>query len=245
MLRAPPRHATASDPRSYICPAIGDNAFADLSVVGTVSKHLTAAHAPRRGVDTDADVRRLGQALGRKFSRFAFPNEVVPWLAPLERIISSKAVRPGSPEGQVLSLVDELRIEASPGWMSASPWELTLVVIVRAGALPWFSEADLPDLPDTLAAWLRNERGELNQQVPELANRLMSTSDPAERYWLWQTIGEAWAARCVPAGEWQQSVHDAVASVVGEVVAADEYTYDRFRRSERLDLDHLSEPLPH
>ena len=48
------------------------------------------------GVDADGDVRRFGQAVGRKFNRFPFPDHVVDWLRPLEEIAQSKSQRPQS-----------------------------------------------------------------------------------------------------------------------------------------------------
>jgi hypothetical protein len=57
-------------------------------------------------------------------------------------------------------------------------------------------------------------------------------------------LAEAWAARCFPQGNPAQSVRDAVAGIVAEVVPADEFPLTRVRRSEQLDLDHLSSPTP-
>ncbi len=57
-------------------------------------------------------------------------------------------------------------------------------------------------------------------------------------------LGEAWADRCRPKGAPAKKVIDAVASLIAEVVPADEYMLTRYRRSEQLDLDHLSVPTP-
>ena len=51
--------------------------------------------------------------IGRRFSRFAFPDEIVPWFKPLESVIDSKHNKEASAEGRMFQLVDELRVEPS------------------------------------------------------------------------------------------------------------------------------------
>jgi hypothetical protein len=183
--------------------------------------------------------------VARRFGRFAFPDEVVPWLSPLETVIASKAARPLSPEGIALQDVIELRIESSNGWQAA-PYELTLSVIVKPGTLPTFPDDELPNLPSTLEQWLHPD--DPSRPVPtssQIATRLHQTADPAESYFCWAALAEAWADRCRPAPSNPPEVMDAVTSLTAEIVSADEYVLTRYRRSEQLDLDHLSEPAPH
>ena len=141
-------------------------------------------------------------------------------------VIQSKANRPGSPLGTVLPSVVELRIEAAGLW-SSPPWDLTLSVIVKPGTLPPLD--DLTPGPTGQSSQILN--------ASKIAERIGTTTDHRELIALWNSLGEAWLDMCgSPTG--------ALASIESEVVGEDEYTLDRYRRSERLDLDHLSPPTP-
>jgi len=230
-------------PRYVHVPAAGEDAFADLEVIGTFTKAYLATRAHTAGVVTDDDIRRFGRAVARRFGRFAFPDEVVHWLAPLLEILASKAGKPASPEGQALTSVVELRVEAAGGWLNP-PYELTLAIIVEPGTLPTFPNDELLDLPPALEGWLYTDDRRLKPTAGDIASRLTTSTTAIERYFYWMALGEAWASRCRPKGTTSKKVLDAVASLIAEVVPADEYVLTRYRRSEQLDLDHLSVPTP-
>jgi len=151
----------------------------------------------------------------------------------------------------------ELRVEATGGW-TAPPYALTLVTIVRAGTLPELDEKDQIDPPSSRQRRLREPNGRLRRASGEIANRLfaheLETSDtspvpaPAERYHLWLALAEAWAARCTPRGRDKDdpAVAEAVAGgeIAADILSDDEYSHARYRRSERLDVEHLSPPPP-
>ena len=251
--------STASEARDgkllrYIhVPAASSDAFADLSVIATIDKALFAALPRIAGIDqTDDDaVREFGRAVGRRFGRFPFPDEVVPWLRPLEVVMQSKHDK-NSPEGAAMRDVVELRVEAIGGWQNP-PYALTLCVIVRPGVIPTFSDDEPPTCPDDLTTWLRGNTGNLRQTSGAIANRLATersfSPSSASVYWLWLALAEAWAARCTPDVR-KHSSEDAtkiMASVTGiDADLIDEGGFDlyRYRRSEQLDIDHLSPPLP-
>jgi len=86
--------------------------------------------------------------------------------------------------------------------------------------------------------------GELVRTAGEIAARLENAIDPAERHWLWMALGEAWQKRCRPSNGAPDAVRAAVSALVAEVVPADEFPLTRVRRSEILDLDLLSAPIP-
>jgi hypothetical protein len=70
-------------PRYVAVPAAGADTFADLDIIGTLDKNILARTPVTDGVGAaDVDIRRFGQRIARRFGRFAFPNEVVPWLTP-------------------------------------------------------------------------------------------------------------------------------------------------------------------
>lgn len=230
-------------PRFAHLPQLGQNDFADLDVISTIAKSRLVELTRAAGVLGDEEGRRFAGAVARKFGRFAFPDEVTPWLKPLEEVVASKARKSASPEGRALEAVVELRVEAVGGW-SATPYNLTLCVIVQPGTLPAFPDDDFPDLPPELATWLYEDEDNLRRSSGEIADRLGRTVEAEEKQWLWTALGEAWAGKCRPAQGCSEAIHDAVASVLPEVVPADEFTLTRVRRSEILDLDHLSGPTP-
>jgi len=71
----------------------------------------------------------------------------------------------------------------------------------------------------------------------------------ASVYWLWLSLAEAWAARCAPdvgrrSPEDAAKILTAVTGIDADLV--DEHGFDlyRYRRSEQLDVDHLSPSVP-
>lgn len=225
-------------PRYVEVPEAAGRIFADLDLICTLTKRELARHDRRAGTASDVDARRFGRAVARRFGRFAFPDDVAPWLKPLASLMQSKGLKEQSPEGAALGSVVELRIEAAGGWVTP-PYTLTLVVIVRAGVLPTLAEDEPLEVSAGVRRWVDDE-------VPgsaALAGRILQTSVPAEVRFLWDALGDAWASRCCPAAP-TETVSTAVHSISAEVIPEDEYTLDRYRRSEQLDLDHLSAPTP-
>ena len=230
-------------PRYVHLPQVGDDAFADLEIVGTVAKPALRGQRHVRGVVADEDVRRFSLAVGRKFSRFAFPDEVVAWLQPLEKVALSKANRQTSAEGRAFAQVEQLRIECENGWDSP-PYELVLAIIVKPGELPMFPDDQSPTMPEKLWRDLYDVNTKtLKKTSGQIAEMLDKSSDPVERYFLWMSLGEAWATICQPKGPVSAEVASAV-TLRAEVIPADEYSLARVIRSESLDLDHLSTPRP-
>jgi hypothetical protein len=134
-------------------PGAGPNSYADFSMVATVGKELIAAHLPRHGLLSIEQQRSFARAAGRRLSRFPFPDEVTPWLRPLQKIAQSKHGRLESPEGRAFRELIEIRVESANGW-SEPPFDLTLAFIVRPGALPTLTDDILPDMPAALRRWL-------------------------------------------------------------------------------------------
>ncbi|MEU9824746.1 hypothetical protein [Micromonospora chersina] len=238
-------------PRYVAVPELGSDAFADLSVIASLDKQDPDVAKFTRGLKTDEQIRFFGRAVGRRFARFPFPDEVVPWFQPLQKLVRSRYQKEGNPEGDAFARVAELRVEAMDGW-TAPPYDLTLVVILEPGELPVFAGDEMPDIPRELETWLRPS-GTLRPGI-EIADRLLKENDATSRYFLWLGLAESWANRCRPATAAlarlepvdREKVLAAVAGdAVGvEVLTADEFGLDRYRRSEELDLEHLSPPPP-
>ena len=137
-----------------------------------------------------------------------------------------------SPEGTLFGHVDEIRVQAHGGW-DAPPYELTVSFVVQPGVLPAFADDEPLESPAGLAHWLSG------RDSAEIAGRLLLSTDDAEQRLLWAALGRAWLGTC----EHGASAAEAcVSSVAAEVVGSDEYTLEQYRQSERLDLDHLSDP---
>ena len=250
--------AKGKRPRYVALPAVGDDAFVDLDFIGTLRKESVVSCWQKSGLGPDdMAVRTFGRRVARMFGRFAFPDEVVPWLAPLADIVAEKYHKASAGEAQALRHIAEMRVEAARGW-TAAPYDLTLAVIVRAGVLPELDEDDQVDVPESLRAWLRTPDGGLRRMSGDIANRLFAAEldssgqttspSPVERYHLWLALAEAWAQRCAPRGAARNdaTIVGAVRGgfVAGELVSEDEYSLARYRRSEQLDVDHLSPPTP-
>ncbi|MGW0215715.1 hypothetical protein ACWDXH_15115 [Micromonospora chokoriensis] len=238
-------------PRYVPVSELGPDAFADLSIVASIDKRDLEFSKITRGLKTDEQIRFFGRAVGRKFSRFPFPDDVVPWFQPLQKLVRSRYQKAESAEGAAFTRVMELRVEATDGWV-VPPYDLTLVVILEPGELPVFPRDEMPEISEDLERWLHPRSG--IRPGAEIANRLLEERDPTNRYFLWVYLAESWASRCQPATaaltrmnvDEIERVRTAVAggSVGVEVLMADEFGLDRVRRSEELDLDHLSPPGP-
>lgn len=228
-------------PRFAHLPALGETDFADLEIVITVSKVSVLGKNKIRGLLSDADIRRFATSVARKYGRFAFPDEVTPWLTPLQKVLTSKARKDNTPLGALLKQIVELRVEALSGW-SSPPFELALIVIVEADVLPLFEGDELPPRESTLVSWMYHPAGGLRRDPSQIAERIRSTTDKADLYWLWQALGESLVAYCTD--HVTAEARPGVSDLMSEVLAADEFPLSRVRRSEILDLDHLSAPAP-
>lgn len=225
--------------------------YADLEFVAAVDKGKIADIEYKKGIDPKAseNVRAFALSVGRRFSRFPFPDEVVPWLAPLQGIVKDKVDKTSSPIGRLLEHVAEFRVE-STDW-HLPPFEITLHIITRAGAVPTLDENEITASVG-IDRWLHPKGGN-SRRLDEIAERLFPDHagneiglSSADRHSLWLAFGEALASRCQPKGKdlMRPVVLNAVGSIQGVISPEDEFTLVQFRRSESLDLDHLSAPGP-
>ena len=114
---------------------------ADLDRTMVVEKPLLAAlPAAARiiGCPTDADTRRLAQALARKHARFAFPDDFSIGMRPVTKQIVNRHGK-DSPMGGFLERVSDIRA-LSPDWSAAEPEVMLLFVFETVGDIP--SDAD-------------------------------------------------------------------------------------------------------
>lgn len=180
--------------------------------------------------------RDFSLSVGRWFSRFAFPDEVHPWLSPLQKLIRSKYTKEQSPLHQVLQDVVEVRIEADQ-WFEPKR-NLVVHLIVK--------EAALPLLPTGMTtAPLKRDTGTTTQTPSEVAAKMLGHDRPISNK-LWEEF--AWSltdvCRPTPKELSDQSIKDAVYDVTAEVWSDQDFPLARYRQSEQLDIDFLSEPQP-
>jgi hypothetical protein len=228
-------------PRYVAVPNAGAGWYADLEVIGTIDKRVLVGLSRQEGVADDEQVRSFAAAVGRSFSRFPFPDEISEQLKPLVDEVRRKYGSAMSPLGRVLQQVMELRLEARPRWGDPDSM-IILIVICNPGVLPTFE--DPQDVPVSLAQWLRRDSAGIASRSPsDIAVRLLEASPGSVEAWhLWDQLGRVWARRCseVSPRHGTGQAHEFHA----EVVSADEFTLDRVRRSEIVDVDYLSPPTP-
>lgn len=241
---------TGRRPHLVPLPELGDTFFADLTYIGTVGKSVVVSSTRRPGVTDIDDVRKFGQRVGRRFSRFAFPDEVVPWIRPLQSIVESRAGKGTSPLGWALERVASLRLECDGEWKEG-PYSLTLCVVTEPGVLPPFPPDEIPGCPKSLHQWLYGSSGDsLLRKSSEIAQRLYgggkASLDAVERYWLWSALADSWAAMCIAPPQAEVDVLSAVEGgyINSDIISSEDFPFERYRHSEEIDLDHLSSPLP-
>jgi hypothetical protein len=119
---------------------------ADLNAIMTIDKAVltqTSAGKRVRGCPADGDQRQFAEALSRNLSRFAFPDDFVTAVKPVQKRIVEKhgkatRDRKGNPtnEGDLLLKLSEIRVSCLPSW-GATDNELAFYFIFE-------SRADIP-----------------------------------------------------------------------------------------------------
>jgi hypothetical protein len=180
----------------------------------------------------------------RKYGRFAFPDDVVRALGPLQDVLRSKARKEQSPLGRILADIYSIRIEAAaPGWESP-PYDLQLIVIFEPGVVPDLPDGQLPDEPPGLRNRVLGQDQPIETRINQIATEFARDSTTAEaKYWLIMWLAQAWAARCEKSAK-DAGVNTVVRSVSPDVATVDDFPLSRYNNSEDLDLDYLSEPIP-
>lgn len=103
-------------PRYAFLPGLAASSLvADLDRVMTVEKALLLGWKRVPGCKTDQDARIFAQALARKRTRFAFPDDFTAFANKLHKRLQAKHDR-RSPEGEALRALREIRVRAAPSW---------------------------------------------------------------------------------------------------------------------------------
>jgi hypothetical protein len=88
---------------------------ADLDRTMTVEKSLLVSWSRSQGCRTEAETREFAAALSRKRARFAFPDDFVKFVRPLELRLREKHDKQ-TEEGQALRALREILVTADPSW---------------------------------------------------------------------------------------------------------------------------------
>lgn len=222
-----------------------DDLVADLQYVAHVPKdHLANQVLKARLRQGNGDAEAFSAAVGRAYSRFAFPDEVQLSLTKFRDRVQSKAGKNG-PLGQALDYV--LTVRAGTDNWDAPGRHLRIYFVVEEGLLIPAEDAD--------EGWSWNvAEAELGCPVASISNNLNTVSEALVRYCekarlgnggynpttllrLWELWGEKiYQELLAPSCDAEVSEFEV------EVLNEEEFTYAEYRRTESLDLDHLSGP---
>lgn len=140
-------------PRFAALPGLGADAFADLDLLIAIEKSVFLDTETTRALSDNSAQRRFGVAVGRVFSRFAFPDDLVVALRGLVSRVRQKHAR-NSSEGRALEMVEDIRITGSPSWdADAIDVFITFAPGTRAEANEVTSDDEWDQLVDD---WLRH-----------------------------------------------------------------------------------------
>ena len=103
-------------PQFAAIPAVASkNLVADLDCVMTVDKRIVAGWTRTRGCANDDEIRKLSDAVKRKYGRFAFPEDFNRFVGDLQDRLKEKHNK-RSDEGDVLRGLEQIRVRAAPSW---------------------------------------------------------------------------------------------------------------------------------
>ncbi len=108
-------HRLKSPAFAYVPGTAKKRLVADLDRTMTVEKAVVAKWTRIPGWKTDEEIRDFAQALSRKRSRFAFPDEFVTAARRLQRHLADKHDKQ-TDEGAHLRALREIRVRAAPSW---------------------------------------------------------------------------------------------------------------------------------
>lgn len=100
---------------AYLPNLANQNLVVDLDRTMTIEKSIVAQWVRIPGWIHDEDGRKFAEALARKRSRFAFPDNFVKAAQDLQKYLKKEHKR-DKPEGAHLRALREIRVKASPSW---------------------------------------------------------------------------------------------------------------------------------
>jgi len=89
----------------------------------------------RSGLTTEAEIKTVADALGRKRGRAAFPDDFVVLMEPFRKRVVEKHSR-NTDEGRFLRAVQEIRVGAAPSWSSTQVRLTFMFIFADLGTIP-------------------------------------------------------------------------------------------------------------
>ncbi|MDE0215825.1 MAG: hypothetical protein OXN79_04505 [bacterium] len=206
-------------------PTYRDGAFcADLDRITTIETGVLLACNRMSSLDADQQRLAFAQAVARKFSRFAFPDDLVRSIQKWRNQVISKHGREHSPEGELYRLALDVLVTADPSW-DAERIQVTIAVLLPAGILP---------PPDADADPEVAEVDSINRlSAGEIAKHLLNGDiDMRLGALMCNRLQDEWAHKCEPTG--------VIESVRFQLLGTADLTAAEYLNSSRLDLEFLS-----
>ncbi len=206
-------------------PTYRDGAFcADLDRTTTIETGVLLACNRMSSLDADQQRLAFAQAVARKFSRFAFPDDLVRSIQKWRNQVISKHGREHSPEGELYRLALDVLVTADPSW-DAERIQVTIAVLLPAGILP----PPDPDADPEVA-----EVDSINRlSAGEIAKHLLNGDiDMRLGALMCNRLQDEWAHKCEPTG--------VIESVRFQLLGTADLTAAEYLNSSRLDLEFLS-----
>ena len=136
-------YADARSGRTCRYAPMDDTHFADLTVIGTLTRESPEA----RTTMSTARRQKFAECIARRYSRFAFPDDMVKVLNPLKQKIRETAARAGSIGTVLQERVATMRLECEPNWDAPNGLRLNLLVLVEMEFLPSVDELEAAEPP--------------------------------------------------------------------------------------------------
>jgi hypothetical protein len=138
-------------PRYVNIPGRSERSFADLQGVITVEKAVVAKWERRVGCQTDQERKDFTEGVRRRWSRFAFPDDVNATLEPLRGSLDKDDGK-NNKNGNVIRELRQIRASADAGW-EVSPIDLYLYFVLAPT-----EESAVPDedCAEVIDAWMNN-----------------------------------------------------------------------------------------
>lgn len=221
--------------------SLGDDLFVDITCLVTIDKKLLGrAKFICSGVKRNAltEIENFGKAVARRFSRFPVPNEVVPWIQPLQKLVRTNS-RKSNAIKDAIDRLEDLRISADHWFGELRTIELYLVVpsdekILETDFDPSWSEERIIGLETGSA---------LNEMsLDGLCGLLkLNQGDISSTTRIWEQIASLLSEEIrVPNDECNPETLDAIASIRVRVFSELEFSFKQMRDSQSLDLEDLS-----
>ena len=199
----------------------------DLSRITTLERSVLVGAESLGRPNTPAERLRFAESVSRHLTRVALPDTIVLALAPMLERMRDRHDRQ-SPEGQCISAVASIRLEAVPN-MDADLPDLTVLVVLESEDLPSLAgdaETDDAEVDRLVAAG-----------IEAAARAALAADDNVSLREAWQALAELWIQ---PAVEAAASPDSGVGSVEVEVLNGDELSFARSRNAPELDLAYLT-----